>query len=100
DKIADLDADKTLIVARYYISRGDYTGALNRLKVFLTRFRTSQHVDEALGRLTDVYLKLGIASEAQNAAAVLARKFPDSPWSAYATDALRSAGLEPVEHGR
>ena len=100
DEIADPDADKALIVARYYISRGDYTSALGRLKAFLTRFRTSPHVDEALARLTDVYLKLGIASEAQNAAAVLARKFPSSRWSTYATDALRSAGLEPVEHGR
>ena len=99
DEIADPDADKTMIVARYYISRGDYTAALNRLKALLTRFQTSRHVDEALARLTDVYLKLGIASEAQNAAAVLARKFPNSRWSTYATDALRSAGFEPVEHG-
>jgi outer membrane protein assembly factor BamD len=100
DEIADPDADKNMIVARYYISRGDYTAALVRLKAFLTRFQTSRHVDEALARLTDIYLKLGIASEAQNAAAVLARKFPNSSWSTYATDALRSAGLEPVEHGR
>jgi outer membrane protein assembly factor BamD len=99
DEIADPDADKTMVVARYYISRGDYTAALNRLKVLLTTFQTSRYVDEALARLTDVYLKLGIASEAQTAAAVLARKFPNSRWSTYAGDALRSAGLEPVEHG-
>jgi len=98
DEIADPNADKTMIVARYYISRGEYTAALNRLKALLTRFQTSRHVDEALARLTDVYLKLGIASEAQNAAAVLARKFPNSRWSTYAGAALRSAGLEPVEH--
>jgi outer membrane protein assembly factor BamD len=99
DELADPDADKTMIVARYYISRGDYTAALVRLKT-LTRVQTSRHVDEALAGLTDVYLKLGIASEAQNAAAVLARKFPNSRWSTYAIGALRSAGLEPVEHGR
>ena len=98
DEIADTDADKTMMVARYYIMRGDYTSALGRLKAFLTRFQTSRHVDEALARLIDVYLKLGIASEAQSAAAVLVRKFPNSRWSTYATDALRSAGLEPVEH--
>jgi outer membrane protein assembly factor BamD len=100
DELADPDADKAMIVARYYISRGDYTGALGRLKAFLTRFQTSRHVDEALARLTDAYLNLGIASEAQNAAAVLARKFPNSRWSNYAGDALRSAGLQPVERGR
>jgi outer membrane protein assembly factor BamD len=99
DELADPDADKTMIIARYYISRGDYTGALSRLKT-LTRFQTSRYLDEALARLTEVYLKLGIASEAQNAAAVLARKFPNSRWSTYAADALRSAGLGLVEHGR
>ena len=98
DELADPDADKTMIVARYYISRGDYAAALVRLKAFLTRFQRSRHVDEALARFTDVYLKLGIASEAQNAAAVLARKFPNSRWSTYAIDALKSAGLGPVEH--
>ena len=60
-------------------------------------FQTSRHVEEALARLTETYLALGIILEAQTAAAVLGRKFPNSHWTTTAHDALRSKGLEPAE---
>src|SRR5262249_2491846 len=72
---ADRDADQNMSVARYYASRGDHTGAINRLKFVLRQSPSSQHSEEALARLTEEYLAVGITREAQNAAAVVARKF-------------------------
>jgi outer membrane protein assembly factor BamD len=97
DDPADETASKQMEVARYYIGKRDYPGAINRLKTVLTRFPTSRYVEEALAHLAESYLALGIASEARTAAAVLGRKFPDGYWSADAHDALASAGLEAAE---
>jgi len=94
---ADKDADRHMTVARYYASRGDHTGAINRLKVVLRQSPSSGHVEEALARLTEEYLALGVAREAQKAAAVVARKFPNGQWAAHALRLLTAAGLEPVE---
>jgi len=94
---ADRDADQNMAVARYYISRGDHTGAINRLTVVLRRYPSSGHIEEALARLTEEYLALGIRREAQNAAAVVARKFPNGQWTAHALRVLTAAGFEPIE---
>src|SRR5262249_11416837 len=56
-----------------------------------------RHVEEALERLTEAYLALGVASEAQTAAAVLGHNFPDSRWYADAYRLVRSRGFEPSE---
>ena len=57
----------------------DYTGAINRFKVVVTRYQTTRHVEEALLRLTEAYMALGIVDEAQTAAAVLGHNFPGQP---------------------
>ena len=61
-------------------SKRDYIGAINRFKVVVTQYQTTRHVEEALMRLTETYMALGIVNEAQTAAAVLGHNFPDSPW--------------------
>ena len=91
------DADRHMIVARYYVSRGDHSGAINRLTRALTQSPALEQVEEALARLTEVYLAVGIAREAQLAAGVLIRRNPNSPWAAQALRALTAAGLTPVE---
>jgi outer membrane protein assembly factor BamD len=96
----DQQADREMEIGRQLIHTSNYTGALNRFKNVMTRNPTSPHVEEALGRLTEIYLALGIAGEAQTLVAVLARKFPDGRWSAQARDALKAAGLEPHEDER
>lgn len=93
-------AGKEMAVARYYLGRRDYTGAINRCKIVVIHHRTTPHVEEALKGLTEAYLMLGITDEAQTAAAVLRRKFPHSPWSKDADDLLKSRGLEPHENER
>jgi outer membrane protein assembly factor BamD len=91
-------ADRDMMVGRYNIGIRNYTGAINRFKTVITQFPTSANAEEALARLTEVYLAIGITSEAQCAVAVLQRKFPDGYWSHAALDALRSSGLEPAEN--
>ena len=64
-------------------------------KTVVTEHQTTRHVEEALERLTECYMALGIKSEAQNAAAILGHNFPDSPWYKDAYVLLKSDGLEP-----
>ena len=71
-------AGKEMQIGRYYLDKKDYTGAINRFKVVVTRYQTTRHVEEALMRLTESYMALGIVEEAQTAAAVLGHNFPDS----------------------
>jgi outer membrane protein assembly factor BamD len=91
-------AGKEMSVGRFYMGRKDFTGAINRFKIVVTQYQTTRHVEEALLRLTESYLALGIASEAQTAAAVLGHNFPDSTWYRDAYKLVREGGLEPSEN--
>jgi outer membrane protein assembly factor BamD len=91
-------AGKEMEVGRYYLGKRDYTGAINRFKVVVTRYQTTRHVEEALTRLTEAYMALGIVEEAQTAAAVLGHNFPDSNWYKHAYKLVKSGGLEPSEN--
>jgi len=90
-------AGKEMNTARYYQKKRDYVAAINRFKVVITRYQTTRHVEEALMRLTETYMSLGIVNEAQTAAAVLGHNFPDSPWYKDAYALVRGGGLEPSE---
>jgi outer membrane protein assembly factor BamD len=85
-------------VGRYYMKKRDFSGAINRFKVVVTHYQTTREVEEALERLTEAYISLGILDEAQTAAAVLGHNFPDSPWYKDAYKLVRSAGGEPAEN--
>jgi outer membrane protein assembly factor BamD len=82
-------------VGRYYMDRKDYVAAINRFKTVVSDYQTTAHVEEALYRLTAAYMSLGIATEAQSAAAVLGHNFPDSPWYKDSYALLQSQGLMP-----
>jgi outer membrane protein assembly factor BamD len=90
-------AGKEMMVGRYYLDRRNFTGAINRFKAVVTQYQTTRHVEEALMRLTEAYMALGIVQEAQTAAAVLGHNFPDSPWYKDAHKLVQSGGLEPRE---
>jgi outer membrane protein assembly factor BamD len=91
-------AGKEMQTGRYYLNRKDFGGAINRFKIVVTQYQTTRHVEEALERLTEAYLALGVVNEAQTAAAVLGHNFPDSPWYSDAYRLVKSGGLEPVEN--
>jgi len=91
-------AGKEMETGRYYLKKKDYTGAINRFKVVVTKYQTTRHVEEALMRLTESYMALGIVDEAQTAAAVLGHNFPDSTWYKHAYALVKTGGVEPKEN--
>jgi outer membrane protein assembly factor BamD len=98
DIARDQMAGKEMEIGRYYLQRRDFTGAINRFKVVVTQYQTTREVEEALERLAEAYISLGIVDEAQTAAAVLGHNFPDSPWYKDAYRLVKSAGAEPNEN--
>ena len=91
-------AGKEMTVGRYYMDKKDYTAAINRFKVVVTQYQTTRHVEEALARLTEAYMAIGIVPEAETAAAVLGHNFPDSRWYKDAYNLVKSGGTEPTEN--
>ncbi|WP_375414908.1 outer membrane protein assembly factor BamD [uncultured Bradyrhizobium sp.] len=91
-------AGREMAVGRYYMEKRDYTAAINRFKAVVTQYQTTRHVEEALARLTEAYMAIGIIGEAQTAAAVLGHNFPDSKWYKDAYALVKSGGVEPSEN--
>ena len=80
DLTRDHLAGKEMNIGRYYLRQGQYIAAINRFKTVIEKYQTTTQVPEALHRLTEAYLALGVVDEAQNAAAVLGYNFPGSEW--------------------
>src|SRR5581483_129825 len=91
-------AGKEMDVGRYYMSKRDYTAAINRFKTVVTQYQTTREVEEALFRLTEAYTAIGIVGEAQTAAAVLGHNFPDSRWYQDAYNLVKTGDAEPTEN--
>ncbi len=97
-KIArDVLAASEMTVGRYYLKQHNYLAAINRFRTVVTEYQTTAHVEEALMRLSEAYMALGIVNEAQTAAAVLGHNFPESPWYKDAYNLLKSGGHAPRE---
>ncbi|MCI0600296.1 MAG: outer membrane protein assembly factor BamD [Beijerinckiaceae bacterium] len=90
-------AGKEMLVGRYYLNQHNYVAAINRFREVLFKYQSTRHTEEALMRLTEAYLALGIANEAQTAAAVLGHNFPESEWYKDAFALLQEGGLKPHE---
>jgi outer membrane protein assembly factor BamD len=91
-------AGKDMLTGRYYQERREYLAAVNRFRYVAERYQTTRHVEEALARLAECYMALGIYDEAQTAAAVLGHNFPESEWYKDTVRLLRSDGQEPREN--
>jgi outer membrane protein assembly factor BamD len=91
----DQIAGKEMSVGRYYLGNGQYTAAINRFRVVVEQYQTSTHIEEALYRLTEANLLLGLVGEAQSAAAVLGHNYPSSSWYKQAFALLEKQGLSP-----
>lgn len=97
DLTRDHLAGKEMEIGRFYMKRNQYLAAINRFRRVVETFQTTDQVPEALERLTEAYLAIGLTEEAQAAAAVLGYNFPGSPWYADAYKLLADTGLEPQE---
>jgi outer membrane protein assembly factor BamD len=93
--LRDLLAASEMSVGRYYLRKSNFLAAINRFRVVVTDYQTTEQVEEALMRLTEAYMALGIVNEAQTAAAVLGHNFPDSKWYQHAYKILGQRGVQP-----
>ena len=80
DLTIDHLAGKEMQVGMYYLKHDDYVAAINRFKNVVENYQTTSHVPEALHRLVECYLKLGVEEEATRYASVLGENFPSSSW--------------------
>lgn len=80
DLTQDHLAGKEMEIGRYYLKRDDYLAAVNRFRFVVENYQTTSHVPEALHRLVECYLKLGVREEAMRYASVLGHNFPSSLW--------------------
>ncbi|WP_420397778.1 outer membrane protein assembly factor BamD [Nioella sp.] len=92
-------ASKEMEIGRYYLRRENYTAAINRFRVVVEQFQTTSHTPEALLRLVEAYLALGLPNEAQTAGAILGHNFQASPFYDDAFRLLNDQELAPEAAG-
>lgn len=95
----DILAASEMNVGRYYQKQNNLVAAINRFKVVVTDYQTTAHIEEALYRLIETNMALGIVPEAQAAAAVLGHNFPNSPWYKDGYALLKNGGVTPQSGG-
>lgn len=93
--VQDQLAGAEMEVGRYYLKRQIFNAALPRFQKVVAEFQTTSQVPEALHRMVECYLALGIKSEAQATAAVLGHNFPGSDWYQKTYDLLGGEKLSP-----
>ncbi len=99
DLAFDQLAAKEMEVGRYYLKRGHYTAAINRFRSVVADFQTTTHTAEALHRLVESYLALGLTDEAQTAGAILGYNYQSSPFYDDSFRLLKGKGLSPEAKG-
>jgi outer membrane protein assembly factor BamD len=97
DLARDHLAGKHMEIGRYYLNRGEYLAAINRFRMVIEDYQTTTHVPEALHRLVECYLSIGVISEAQATASVLGYNFPGSDWYLDSYALLTGQDLRPEE---
>lgn len=97
DLTFDSLAGKEMDIGRYYLRQGHYLAGINRFKVVIEQYQTTTHVPEALLRLTESYLAIGLTDEARKVAAVLGHNFPGSEWYLDAYQLVEGNIQEPLE---
>jgi len=99
DLAFDQLAAKEMEVGRYYLKRRHYAAAINRFRVVVQDFQTTTHTAEALHRLVECYVALGLNDEAQTAAAILGFNYQSSPFYEDSFRLLKGKGLAPEAKG-
>jgi outer membrane protein assembly factor BamD len=86
-------AAKEMEIGRYYLKRDHFTAAINRFRVVVEDFQTTTHTAEALHRLVEAYLSLGLTDEARTAGAILGHNFRGTEWYEDSYKMLTGQGL-------
>ena len=92
DTALDQLAGKEMSIGRYYLKRNDYLAAINRFQTVVKQYDTTSHVQEALHRLVEANLALGLVDEAKSAGAVLGHNYPGSEWYSNSYAMLTDSG--------
>ena len=92
-------AAKEMEIGRYYLKRGHFAAAVNRFRIVVEDFQTTTHTAEALHRLVEAYLSLGLTDEAQTAGAILGHNYQSTEWYEDSFALLTGRGLEAREAG-
>lgn len=92
-------AAKEMEIGRYYLKRDQFAASVNRFRVVVEDFQTTTHTPEALHRLVEAYLSLGLADEAQTAGAILGHNFRSTEWYEDSYQLLTNNGLQPRAKG-
>jgi len=100
DLARDHLAGKEMEIGRFYLRQKLYTAAINRFQRVVEEYQTTNHAAEALHRLTEVYLLLGLTDQARKTAAVLGHNYPGSAWYADSYDHLVGAGAVTADGAR
>ena len=95
DMVNDQLAGKEMTIGRWYLRQGDTIAALGRFRTVIDRYQTTSHAPEALYRLVETYLTLGLTEEAKRNGAVLGFNYPGDAWYADAYGLLTDKGLRP-----
>lgn len=95
DLTRDHLAGKEMAIGRYYLKRGEMVAAISRFRTVVEQYQTTSHVPEALHRLVEAYLSLGVIKEAQAAAAVLGHNYPGSEWYEDSYAMMKEYGAKP-----
>ena len=93
-------AAKEMEIGRYYLRSGQYAAAINRFRVVVENFQTSTQTPEALHRLVEAYLALGLTDDAQTAGAILGHNFKGSAFYDDSFRLLTGKGLNPEARGK
>jgi outer membrane protein assembly factor BamD len=97
DLARDHLAGREMVVGRFYQNRRLYTAAIGRFRRVVEEYQTTNHVPEALHRLTEIYLALGLVEEARRTASVLGHNYPGSEWYRDSYALLTGEGGQPQE---
>jgi outer membrane protein assembly factor BamD len=95
DLTLDHLAGKEMTVGRYYLKRGHYPAAINRFRVVVDKYQTTSQTPEALHRIVEANLAMGLEEEALAAAAVLGHNYPGSEWYANSYELLTGRNVLP-----
>lgn len=99
DMVHDQLAGKEMEIGRWYLRRNQHLAAINRFRTVVEDYQTTTHTPEALHRLVEAYLSIGLDEEARNVGAVLGHNFPESAWYADSYTLLTGRGLDPEAVG-
>lgn len=96
DMVNDQLAGKEMTIGRYYLRHGDTLAAVGRFRTVVDRYQTTTHTPEALYRMVEAYMTMGLLDEATKNGAVLGYNYPGDGWYRDAYRLLTDKGLRPA----